>query len=592
MPARLTRTILWLIFSATPLGLLTGVFLSHDVMPKVVLLLLGAAFALCLLPQWLDGLRQLRATQPGRWFLRLLFAQALLLIVSTVFSTQPLLSFAGTSWRRFGMAEQLAILALACALASCSAMRQDFTPALWRAVVLCGGLASIYGISQYLGRDPFLDRRLYTIDYLGAVLRPPATMGHAIYFSAYLVPVALLAAWRAGVDEFRLWRSAHALVAALAPLAILLSGSRGALLGLAVGWAVLIALRRPSRTLLAACALAALAAAAAVAFLPAGANLRHRMAQWREDPGSARLAVWRDSPALIAQAPLLGSGPDTFATAFRAVESAQLSRAYPDFYLETPHNAFIDAACSQGVSGPCILLCVFAFGFSPFGLQRDARSGLRAAMAGMFVCALFDSFSLVSALYLWGIAGILAACEPPSPAAPKSASPAPTPAARIPVAMATFGILSGAVLVTAAILLSVQDAAYADLGRKVDAGDLPGARQALRRATSFGIGLPGYELWSSRQMSRLAAWSDAKTAAALAVARGEDRLGAAFQSSVLELATGDAPRAEALARDAIALAPNWYKPHLLRAQILQAMGRNQEAEQEARTSLNLGWKGR
>jgi len=143
-----------------------------------------------------------------------------------------------------------------------------------------------------------------------------------------------------------------------------------------------------------------------------------------------------------------------------------------------------------------------------------------------------------------------------------------------------------------ALLLGVQDAAYADFGRAVDAKDLTGARLALKRASSFGTGMPGYELWSSQQMSKLAAWNDARAAAAPAEARGEDRFSAVYQSSILDIVNNDAARAESKATQAIELAPNWYKPHLLRAQLLQAMGRNTEAAREARESLDLGWKGK
>ena len=192
------RTIAWFTFAAMPLGLMPGIFLSHDVMPKVIFLLIGAAFLLFLLPQWWGGIEKLQSTQRGRWFVWLVVAQAVLLALSTLFSEQPLLSFAGTTWRRFGMVEQIAGLVVACAIAALAAATPESTSALWRLCVVCGGIASIYGISQYFGFDPLLDRRLYSIDYLGGITRPPATMGHAIYYSAYLVPIALIAAWQAG----------------------------------------------------------------------------------------------------------------------------------------------------------------------------------------------------------------------------------------------------------------------------------------------------------------------------------------------------------------------------------------------------------
>ena len=72
-------------------------------------------------------------------------------------------------------------------------------------------IAAAYGILQYFGADPFLERRLYQIDYLGAVLRPPGTMGHALYFSAWLVPVVFVAGSSAWGETSRGWKAFQAL---------------------------------------------------------------------------------------------------------------------------------------------------------------------------------------------------------------------------------------------------------------------------------------------------------------------------------------------------------------------------------------------
>ncbi len=75
-------------------------------------------------------------------------------------------------------------------------------------------------------------------------------------------------------------------------------------------------------------------------------------------------------------------------------------------------------------------------------------------------------------------------------------------------------------------------------------------------------------------------------------ARGDERgrtvQEAAYQASVLAVAANDAVRGESEARNAIALAPNWYRGHLLRSQILQFMGHNEEAHREADLSATLG----
>ena len=583
-----TEIVTAVVVAVTPLALITGVFLSHDVIPKLVVILGGAGLLLFLIPQWSAGLKQLWAGAAGRWFLILLIAQCVSLIVSAALSSQAGVSLVGTTWRRFGALEQIAALAVAAAVASVVATRPGWTTGLFRALTLCGGVAALYGISQYFGFDPFLDPRLYTIDYLGGIVRPPATMGHAIYFAAYLVPVALISGWSAAADPSRRWRVVHAVTALLAPLAILLSGSRGSLLAV-LGGAVflLIGMRPPVRRLVAGAALV-LAITAGVAVSPAGANLRNRVAQWRDDPGTARLGVWRDTPALIAKSPLFGSGPDTFATAFRAIESADLSRAYPDFIHETPHNALIDAICGQGILGLAILV-----GALVTGPRTKGSPGLRAALTGMLIGCVFASLTLITFLYLWTIAGLLAAS---GPEIKKNQMPGP-----IHNWLRAAAVFAGAMFIVVAVVLAIQDAAYADLRSAVEAKDSAGATTSYERATSFGIGLPGYELWSSQQLAVLGralgntpagalAWKQAGVAAALAQDRGEDRFTAAYQLSILAIVKSDLNGAEAKAREAISLSPNWYKAHLLRSQILQAMGRNEEAAREADLSRSLGWK--
>ena len=553
-----------------PLCLITGFFLSHDVVPKVALLSAVAGALLFLPREWMGN-----ASLVNKVFLWIMAAQASVLALSTIFSSQTLLSLVGTTWRRFGMIEQLAILVIALATAACAIERELFARNLWRLTTVSAGIASIYGIAQYFGVDPFLDRKLYALDYLGGLVRPPATMGHAIYFSAYLAPVALIAAWRSFSEQDRTWRFVSVACAVLAPLAILLSGSRGALLGYLAGAIMLLGKQRPSRNAVIVGCAATIAVAVFIAFAPGGENLRHRIQQWREDPGSVRIAVWRETPALISEHPLFGSGPETFGNAFRRIESAALSRAYPDFINETPHNIFVDAASEEGFGGLIVLVALLLF-----GILRTKSAGIRAALVAAAVCGFFASFSIVSALYVWIFAAIVAA---------ENATLRPSVKR---IMLAPVAIAAGVAFLLVAGILAVQDAAYAELRNAVDSNDSAAARRAELNATSYGIGLPGYELWSSQQLARIKAWDDAINAASLAQQRGEDQAGAAYQGSILKIVAADAPGAEARAREAIGFAPNWYKPHLLRAQILQAMGRNAEAAQEMQEALSLGWKGK
>jgi O-antigen ligase len=593
------RLVLAVVLAVTPLALMNGVFLSHDVIPKAILILTGAAWVLFLLPRWMPALTGFWGQREGRLFLYLVIGQWISLTLSTAVSSQPALSLAGTVWRRFGLVEQTAALVIATGIACLAAARPAWTTPLFRAVILCGGVAALYGTLQYFGIDPFLSPELYTEKFLGSVVRPPATMGNGIYFSAWLVPIALLAASSAETETLKIWTWICGGVALLACLAIMLAGSRGAVLAVAGGGLVLVfpggGRKRIFSPGVAAVAALLAAMALALALSPAGGNFRRRLVQWRGDIGGTRLGVWRDSPALIREHPLLGTGPETFATEFRLIESPALSRAYPDFYHETPHNAFLDAASAQGVTGALILGGVFWLGLRRLrgpGLPR----GLQAAVLGILIASLFASLTLVMSMYLWTLAGLGAAISGDAPDMPAESRSGYAGFWRIPA------IAAGAIFLAAAISLGVEDRAYAQLQDGVDGRNFAQASNAYAVATDFSVGTPGYELWSSREFATLGrslgnspegtdAWRKAREAAALAEKKSEEHFSAAYQSSVLAVAAGDLTRAESKAREAIAMAPNWYKPHLLLGQILQAMGRNAEAAKEMEISRDLGWRG-
>lgn len=597
----LVYAILIVVVAMTPLALIPGVFLSHDVIPKVFLILTGAALLLVFQSRWSPGLRVLWGQKTGRFFLLLVAAQLISLLISTVFSPQIPLSAGGTLWRRFGLLEQAAILVVALALTCVVAMRPAWTTALFRAISLCGGLAACYGILQYFKIDPILDRALYSIQYFGGVLRPPSTMGHALYFTAYLAPIVFVSASLAWFEAEELWRRVHGAVVILACTAIFLSGTRSAVLAIAVG-GILFGWRRlrsrgsgpkPGQSV-ALSLLVGLFAVAIFVISPAGATLRHRMLQEQSETGGPRLEMWREVPALIARHAAIGMGPETFAVEFRKIQSAKLSRAYPDYYNETPHNAFLDAACAQGIPGLLILVGVFALGF--FASQGRAAprnpvmAAIEPALAAIFVCSIFASLTLVASLYLWSFAGLAVALML------AETKPEPIWGVRF---LRVPAVLAACVFFFFAVALPAQDAEWAKLGSAVGKGNFAEANSAYSRALLFSAGLPGYELWASREMAVLgrslgstndgaACWKRAAEAATLAENQSEERFSAAYQLSLLAVAAGNLRQAELKARETIQLAPNWYRGHELRSQILQMAGYSRAAVREATVSDALG----
>ncbi len=234
-PARAASVIAAIALAVTPLALIPGILISHDVIPKVALLTSAAALLFLFFSRWAPALQGLWNQSKGRAFLILVLAQIASLIASTLFSSQIALSIGGTVWRRFGLIGQTATLIIAVAVVCSVAARPAWIRTLVRAVSVGGGLAAIYGILQYFDLDPILERKLYAIDYFGGIARPPSTMGHALYFSAYLVPVVFISAGAALGEVSSLWRRIQAAVAVLAGVAIVLSATSSALAAIVIG---------------------------------------------------------------------------------------------------------------------------------------------------------------------------------------------------------------------------------------------------------------------------------------------------------------------------------------------------------------------
>lgn len=585
--------ILTALVAATPLLLLNHVFIAHDVMPKLVAILTGAALLLFFVRRWCTPIR----LNSGP-FRILLTAQFISVTLSTVVSSLPGLSFAGATWRRFGWIEQSAILVIALATGLWTSRDPRWLRTLSRAASVSGALLALYACLQYFGFDPFLDQALYKLDYLGAVVRPPATMGQAIYFAAWMAPVCILSAAAAAhegsiADPSVFWKRFHATAAILGLIAVLLSGSRGALLAALTGFAVLafhLGNTKGFAKRFAITATLLIAAMGTFAFTPPGAQLRGRFAQWVTDPGGTRLQMWRETLGLIAKHPVLGTGPDTFGEEFRVVQSESLSRAYPDFFNETPHNAFLDAASAQGLPGLFILCGVFAIAIFRRERRDALNSGIAAAAVAILTASLFASFSLMESLLLWSLAAIITA----DPVDDAAAEPA------LPAIARPLAAVFAAVFIATALMLAMPDAVYTGLADAVARNDATDAEALLDSAShwSFGLPLAGNELYASRQLATLARsassparasqlWHLAAKASADAERAGEERASAAFQAALLAASVNDGPGAETATKRAIALAPNWYRPHLFLSQILQAFGRIQEATAEQQRAIAL-----
>jgi O-antigen ligase len=581
------RVLVPLIAALVPLIITPGLLAYFDVTPKIVILLLGVSLSVLFPHENLRNVRAIVRTPAGRWFVALLAAVWLSSAMATVLSSNPLLSLNGGDWRRFGLLSQTSLLLFVLLSAAWMTVDRQNVRTLLRWCTASGGMGALYGIFQYFGWDPWLPAKAYQAgEGAFTIVRPPGTLGHADYFAAWLVAVAFMALALRQMESDRWKKVGAGAVCALAVLAIVLSGTRSAVLGLMAGALVFAVLRR-SRIRARAVAIGLAAAVGLVLFFysPAGGKLRARL-YWSLDDarGGARLLLWRDSWRMSGHRPFSGFDLETFATEFPRFESVELARAYPDFYHESPHNMFLDVLAGEGALG--LLVLVGLCGLALWSGRRNSPA-LSAGFAAMLVCQQFAVLVFATALYFYLLIALLVIQD----------APAQTREERTSIRwLLPFGLAVSLVLAVFALRLLVADRALAVAQHRLESDDASGAAQAYQVSLRWKPGGAGADLSYSMAMGQLASRSlifgtrlqarqQAIEAGVRATRTSDDRQNAWYNLALLLASENDSTGVERSLRNAIAWAPNWFKPHWTLAQLLEMTGRHDEALAEAAAAV-------
>jgi O-antigen ligase len=576
-----------------PLVLAPRLLFYYDVTPKVTLLFAGAALAGATTLKTFDSVRALAGTRTGRTWLAAVALWMGANVLAAFFSPYPELAWHGSNWRRMGLVSQFALVLLAIWTA---AVVRD-APArkvLFRAMTLTGLLASVYGIVQFFGWDPLIRPSAYRAgEGIFQIVRPPATFGHSDYFAAYLLWPVFSALGSLRVEQSRSWRYLAGLATGGGTGAIILSGSRGALLGLLTGGIACLFLLRPRLSSLLRCGVIGAVILAALFFTPAGQPLRARLHWIGEDrTGGARLLLWRDSLTMAAHRPWIGVGPDNFVAEFPQFQSEQLARAYPDFLQESPHNFLLDTVTESGIFGLIALLLMIGAAIAG-GWQQRASAWTASMVAGLLACIVaqqFVVFTVPTAFPFFVFTVLLAASG--------------SAQAHACHALALRGFAFAAGLVIAAIFgfasyrITAADRMLARVRHALDDRDANMAAELYRQALSHNGAGVSADLYFSRRWSEVADATPeipkklyyaqiALGSASRAAGFPEQRQNAWYNLSLLLAPTNDAAAVEQALRNSIAAAPNWYKPHWTLARLLALEGRREEALVEARRALYL-----
>ena len=550
-----------------PLLITPGLLFHYDITPKIVILVLITAACLALPGETAQGLAELWRRKTGRWLCLLAAMQVAWYGVAAALSSRPLFSLFGSNWRRMGFFTVVALCAFTVLSAAHLARAPNSLRNVLRAFAIATIVASVYGTLQYFDIDPLQAASAYHAEAGNSVIvRPPGTLGNADYFGWWLA-IALFCALALARIETGFRRVLSLAACVLAGVAIILSGTRSAILAVAAGFLALAFFTRfkPARKHVIA-GLAFAGILAAFYFSPAGTRLKARVRWSSDEPvGGARPLLWRDSLSMAAAHPLTGFGPETFAAAFPRYQSVALARLLPDFYHESPHNTVLDSLTEQGIPG-----LIIALSWAVLGGCAALRARSAAVASGLIASCIASLFGAVTIGPLFAtllVIAILVASDPPDRDAPPIPGRLSVAAVTVPISLslAAFGLW-----------LAASDFELAVFQRTVSAG-------LYERMVNTGLPGAAEDLYCARRLGSPAAIP----AALRSVFTADNPPNAWYNLAILLASQNDAPGVEHALRSAAALAPNWFKPHWSLANLLALTGRADEAHREAERAVFL-----
>ena len=328
-------------------------------------------------------------------------------------------------------------------------------------------------------------------------------------------------------------------------------------------------------------------------FSPAGQRLRARVFWIGDEPlGGARLLIWRDTASMVRQHPLAGVGPENFVSEFPRSQSVALSRAFPDFYHESPHNMMMDALAGSGIPGVSLLFGLCALGILAGVPHRRSEHRvtagiLTAALIGAITAHQFTVFTIPLACCLFTAVALLVVLG----------SEAPVPSSRS-YSLTVTAVLASAAMIFAAFRIGLPDTRLAMAKRALNQRQLTSAARLYELVANGEMRTGGADLYFSRRWATAAAESPgalpkmlcarmANMAAVRATHDPEQRANALYNYAAFAAVRNDVTSTERSLRTAIAVSPNWFKPHWTLARLLSNTGRIDEARIEAARALEL-----
>ena len=224
-------------------------------------------------------------------------------------------------------------------------------------LVWIAGLASVYGICEVLG-----PRFVAPDTFLLHEHRIASIYGNPIFFASFLIlPMALtIVCWLR--SSTRVSKSVYEVLFALQFMALIMTGTRGALLGLAVGgclagvlmlWKTRMVSHRPSKLWWLALLIVSIALPIIAFPESMPSQVFRHLAQLGDPSAKARVIIWHVAWRGFTHNPVLGVGPENFYVVFYRYFDRTLYNyvGYYQSFFDKPHNQVLELLVTTGAIG-------------------------------------------------------------------------------------------------------------------------------------------------------------------------------------------------------------------------------------------------
>jgi O-antigen ligase len=259
----------------------------------------------------------------------------------------------------------------------------------------------IFGIYQYftgLGLDPKFTTYTYTDKRIAATLDNPNNLGAFLILAVF--PMIMLAIY----ENHKVKKFIYSLISLLAVINIVLTGSRNADIGLAIG-AVIIIIIFSWKLIFVIGPVAVISM-----FIPRISSRILNITNSSQD--ASRISLWKTAIKMIKDHPILGVGNGNYVSRYDEYVKRYPELKYPWFTHYPCHNSYLKVASEMGIFGIISFVCMLAFSLirvkqvvsnAKDKFYRYFCIGIFASMVGFYFMNISDNLFFVpkTTAYFW-----------------------------------------------------------------------------------------------------------------------------------------------------------------------------------------------